>query len=287
MRQTRGLARRGSARGGSPVSYLSRAVSWHDESVECLVPSSGGGPAPVSGSGAALDLINVGCRVTDAPGVAPGVSLHVPGGQSVALICRPAAAANDLIDTVAGLRQPITGQLSVDRVLVHQLRGHELDRYRGHRGLVSVRFPVLGSLSVTDNVLVALQSRRVDSAARDRAARLLAFAGADQIAGDPVETLSADLRWRILIARALMVCPRLVLAEDPAQSLDAHSAMAILDLLVEAHALFGFTLLLSSGSVAAASRCQRLVRIADGAVVEDVLIGDDDGWTRGRVDRIG
>jgi putative ABC transport system ATP-binding protein len=286
MRQTRGLERRGSARGGT-VSYLSSAVSWHDESVECRVPSPGGGPAPVSGSGAVLDLINVVCRATDVPGVAPGVSLHVPGGQSVALLCRPAAAANDLIDTVAGLRQPSAGQVSVDRVLVHQLRGHELDRYRGDRGLVSMRFPVLGSLSVTDNVLVALQSRRVDSAARDRAAQLLAFAGADQNAADPVETLSADLHWRILVARALMPGPRLVFAEDPAQSLDAHSAMAILDLLVDAHALFGFTLLLSSGSVATASRCQRLIRIADGAVVEDVLISDDDGWTRGRVDRIG
>jgi predicted ABC-type transport system involved in lysophospholipase L1 biosynthesis ATPase subunit len=288
VRQTRGLARLGPAP-GQMVSYLGSAFSSHDESAVPRGPSAGGGPAPapVSGPGAVLDLTDVACGSADAPRDAPGVNLHVPGGQCVALICRPAAAASDLIDTVAGLRRPTAGQVSVDGVQVHKLRGHDMDRYRGDRGLVSMRFPLLGSLSVTDNVLVTLQSRRADSAARDRAARLLAFAGSAQSAGEPVETLTADLQWRILIARALMPSPRLVLAEDPAPSLDPDSAITILDLLLHAHAVFGFTLLLSSGSVATASRCQRLVRVAGGAVVEDVLIGGDDGWTRGRVDRIG
>jgi ABC-type methionine transport system ATPase subunit len=288
VRQTRGLARLAPAR-GQMVSYLGSAHSWHVESVAPRRPSAGGEPgrAPQSGSGAVLDLTDVACGSADVPRDAPGVSLHVPGGQSVALICRPAAAASDLIDTVAGLRRPSAGQVSVDGVQVYKLRGRELDRYRRDRGLVSMRFPLLESLSVTDNVLVTLQSRRADSAARDRAARLLAFAGAAPSAGEPVETLTADLRWRILIARALMPSPRLVLADDPAQSLAPDGAITILDLLLEAHALFGFTLVLSGGSVATASRCQRLVRVVDGAVVEDVLISDDDGWTRGRVDRIG
>jgi ABC-type methionine transport system ATPase subunit len=234
-----------------------------------------------------VDLADLICRAADVPRDAPGVSLHVPGSQSVALICRPAAAATDLIDTIAGLRRPSAGQVSVDGIQVHKLRGHELDRYRGDRGLVSTRFPLLDSLSVTDNVLVLLQSRRVDSAARDRAAEMLAFTGVAPTAAEPVETLSAELRWRILIARALMPNPRLVLAEDPAESLDPRSASTILDILLEAHGMFSFTLLLCSGNVAMASRCQRLVRIADAAVVEDVLIDGDDGWTRGRVDRIG
>jgi len=241
----------------------------------------------VTGSGAVLVLTRVICRAADVPRDAPGLSLHVPGGQSVALICKPAAAANDLTDAIAGLRRPATGQVSVDGIGVHKLRGHNLDRYRGERGLISVRFPLLDSMSVTDNMLVMLQSRRVDSAARNRAARLLAFTGATQAVAEPVETLSAELQWRILIARALMPSPRLILAEDPAPSLDSHSAIAIMDVLMEAHAKFGFTLLLSSGIVATASRCERLVRVVDGAVVEDVVIGGDDGWTRGRVDRIG
>ncbi len=64
-------------------------------------------------------------------------------------------------------------------------------------------------------------------------------------------------------------------------------ATAILDLLMDVHALFGFTLLLTVGRLATASRCQRLVRLVGGAGVEDELIGGDDPWTRDRVDRIG
>jgi putative ABC transport system ATP-binding protein len=271
------------------VSYRGSRFAWHSSFMVVGGPSGGDDPArgPAEASGAVLELTAVICRAADVRGGAAGVSLRVPGGQSVALICRPAAAASDLIDTIAGLRRPSAGQVSVDGIGVHHLRGHELDRYRRERGLVSMRFPLLGSLSVTDNVLVVLPSRRIDSASRERAARLLAFAGAAQSAPVPVEMLSEEQRWRIMVARALMPYPRLVLAEDPAQSLDSSGALAILDLLVEAHRTFGFTLLLGGGNIALAGRCQRLVTVAAGAVEEDMLVGGDDGWTRRRIDRIG
>jgi putative ABC transport system ATP-binding protein len=82
----------------------------------------------------------------------------------------------------------------------------------------------------------------------------------------------------------------LVLAEDPTPGLESRSATVILDLLIDVQAQFGFTLLLVAGSLAVASRCERLVRLADGGVsrvAEDELTRGDDAWTRGRIDRIG
>jgi putative ABC transport system ATP-binding protein len=271
------------------ASYLGSTYPWHDEFVTSgLQPADSEPPgAAAIVPGAALTLIDVVCRVSASARGAAGVSMQVPPGQSVALLGRPASAAIELVDTIAGLRRPVSGLVSVGGVEVQRLRGQNLDRYRSVRGLLSMRFPLLESLSVTDNVLIPLRSRRADAVARARAARLLAFAGAEQVTAEAVESLSAEQRWRILIARALMPSPQLVLAEDPTRNLDADSAAAILDLLMEAHALFGFTLLLTVGRVGLASRCQRLVSVADGAVIEDVLIGPDDGWTRGRVDRIG
>jgi len=215
------------------------------------------------------------------------VSLEVPPGQSIALLSAPARTASDLLDVVAGLRRPSSGQVFVDGIAVHQLHGLELDRYRSRRGLVSMRFPLLKSLSVRENVLAPRQARRADPSMSDRAAQLLALVGAGQAATDRVETLSDEQQWRILIARALMPAPRLVLAEHPAQGLDAESAITILDLLTEAHAMFGFTLMLTISRVATASCCERLVTLTDGALADDMLMRGDDGWTRGRVDRIG
>jgi putative ABC transport system ATP-binding protein len=252
------------------------------------VPSAGGDcpPSPAI-TGAALTLAGVVSRLNAARAAAKGVSLKVPPGQSVALLSRPALTATDLLDVAAGLRRPSSGQIYVDDIAVHQLHGVALDRFRSSRGLLSMRFPLLKSLSVTENVLAPLRAKRVDPMMADRAAQLLSFVGAAQAATGPVETLSEEQQWRVMLARALMRSPRLVLAEDPPRSLDAESASTILDLLMEAHTFLGFTLVLTIGRVATASCCQRLVTLMDGALVDDVLVRGDDGWTRGRIDRIG
>jgi predicted ABC-type transport system involved in lysophospholipase L1 biosynthesis ATPase subunit len=273
------------------LSYPGSQYPWHDSPVGRGAASAGGESrrrGEPGAAGAALTLTGVVCRASTPVRLAtPGISLQVPPGQAVALASQPAASAIDLLDVVAGLRRPRSGQVYVDQIAVHRLRGPDLDRYRAGRGLLAERYPLLPSLSVTDNVLAAQLSRHVDPAMRARAGHLLAITGAAQLAADPVGSLTREQQWRVLIARALLRSPRLVLAEDPAPSLDPRAATAVLDVLLDAHALFGFTLLLSVSRIATASRCERLVSIVDGAVAEDELTRADDTWTRGRIDRIG
>ena len=216
----------------------------------------------------------------------PGVSLAVPPGQSVALLSQPPAAATGLLDAIAGLSRPRAGLVRVDGVAVNRLGRAELDRYRARRGLVSPRFSLLPSLSVIDNVLAAPPVGRAGPPSADRARRLLELAGAARLTG-PVGRLSAEEQWRIMIARALVSSPRLLLAEDPAPGLDPAAADRVLDVLMDAHAMFGFTLVLTANRPATAVRCQRRVLVAGGRVVEDELTGGDDAWTRSRIDRIG
>lgn len=246
------------------------------------------GPGSPDAAGVALSLARVTWRggAADDTSVIPGVTLYVPPGQSVALYGEPPGDIIELLDVVAGRRAPLSGQVAAGEVAVDRLSGPALDRYRAGVGLISARFPPVPSLSVIDNVLAATAGDQVDVAAREQAARLLAITGAADFTG-PVGTVPAEQQWRILMARALLAAPRLVLAEDPTLGLDSRTAAAILDLLMDVHTQFGFTLLLAVGRLAAASYCQRLVRLADGIVIEDVLIGADDPWTRGRVDRIG
>jgi predicted ABC-type transport system involved in lysophospholipase L1 biosynthesis ATPase subunit len=237
----------------------------------------------------AITLGDVICPGGADAGVIPpatGVSLVVPPGQSLALLSKPFSGATCLFDVVAGLARPASGHVWVDGVAVDRLRGAELDRYHARRGLVSPRFPLLPSLSVTDNVLAARAAGRVDAATRERAAWLLELTGTAKLTG-PVRRLPGEEQWRLMIARALMPSPRLLLAEDPALSLDSRAATHVLDLLMDAHAMLGFTLLLTAGRPATAVRCQRLVSLVNAVVVEDEVTRGDDPWTRGRVDRIG
>jgi predicted ABC-type transport system involved in lysophospholipase L1 biosynthesis ATPase subunit len=171
-----------------------------------------------------------------------------------------------------------------------------MDRYRASRGLMSTRFPLLPSRSVLDNVLAALPSGRAHPRARGRALELLQLTGVTDLPGPaqetPAKALTAEQQWRVLVARALLPAPRLVLADDPAAGgqapgLEGRAATAIWDLLTDMHVLFGFTLLVAASRTATAIRCQRIVTLSGWAVTDDELIGGDDPWTRGRVDRIG
>jgi len=229
-----------------------------------------------------------------------GIGLTVPPGQSVALLSRPREVSVELLDVVAGLPprslHPSPESVLVDGVAVDRLRGPALDRYRASRGLLSTRFPLLPSRSVLENVLAALPSGRVDARVRGRALDLLQVTGATDLPASPQETpvraLTAEQQWRVLIARALLPAPRLVLAEDPAAGgqapgLDGRAATAVWDLLTDMHALFGFTLLVAASRTATAIRCQRIVTLSGWTVTGDELAGGDDPWTRGRVDRIG
>ena len=137
---------------------------------------------------------------------------------------------------------------------------------------------------MTDNVLATPAGRAGPPS--DWVAWLLEFTGAARL-GDPVRLLSAEEQWRVMIARALTPFPRLVLAEDPASVLDSRATERVLDILMDAHATFGFTLVLTVGRLATAVRCQRRVVVAGGIVVEDEMTSGDDAWTRSRVDRIG
>jgi putative ABC transport system ATP-binding protein len=253
--------------------------------------AAGAGQRP----GVAIELSNVVYRASAAgagDSGAAGISLQVPPGQSLALRGKPPGSATALLDMIAGLRLPRAGEIRVDGVAVHRLGGREASRYRAGRGLVSPRFPLLASLPVMDNVLAAPPVDRSRPSGRpggpdaERAAALLEFAGVTRLTV-PVEQLTAQERWRVMIARALVPSPRLLLAEDPATEVEPRAVDRVLDVLMDAHATFGFTLVLAAERPAAAVRCERRVSLADGVVAEDEITGDDGGWTRGRVDRIG
>jgi putative ABC transport system ATP-binding protein len=256
-------------------------------------PARGQPPLPSDGriAGAAIEMRDVVCRSgvaeADRAPSGAGVSLLVPAGQSLALLSQPRGMATDLFDVIAGLTRPHAGLVRVGGVAVSRLGGAELDRYRASRGLVSPRFPLLGSLSATDNVLAAPPAGRDRASAptAERARHVLELTGAARLTG-PVRQLSAEEQWRIMIARALVSAPRLLLAEDPSVGLDQRAADRILDVLMDAHASHGFTLVLAADRPTTAARCQRRVVVAHGTVAEDDITGDD-AWTRSRIDRIG
>ena len=160
-------------------------------------------------------------------------SLVVGAGQAVSITGRSGSGKSTLLHLAAGIDAPTSGQV----VLLGRDLGSMGDRERtlARRdlvGLVFQFFHLLPHLSVRDNVLLpALIGGRVDRD-EDRAAALLERVGLGGRSGQPVQQLSGGEMQRVAICRALLLRPRLLLADEPTGNLDEASGRAVMDLLL-------------------------------------------------------
>lgn len=140
-----------------------------------------------------------------------------------------------LANMLAGILTPTAGHVRLDGTDLYSLRDEELSRLRNERiGLVPQGHTALRALTVLDNVLLPSILYTKDEAPADRARELLASVGLGDLAdAAPTELSGGELR-RMAIARALLMDPAIVLADEPTAGLDSTNATAVLTLLRDA-----------------------------------------------------
>ncbi|MEU7751559.1 ABC transporter ATP-binding protein [Micromonospora sp. NPDC049101] len=216
------------------------------------------------------------------------VSLEIRAGSVVALTGPSGSGKSTLLHLIGAIEQADSGTVTVDDVEITALRRAALARYRQRVGFVFQRYHLLPALTVLDNVIAPVLPRRgrADHAARAR--ELLDAVGlAGRERAVPAQ-LSGGQQQRVAIARALMGAPGLLLADEPTGNLDSTTGGQILDLLLDLRDRHGMTILLATHEQAIAARCDRLVRLADGRVVEDLDLtdGEDPADTYERAARL-
>ena len=140
-----------------------------------------------------------------------------------------------LANMLAGILTPTAGRVRLDGTDLYSLRDEELSRLRNERiGLIPQGHTALRALTVLDNVLLPSILYAKAEAPADRARELLAAVGLDDLAdAAPTELSGGELR-RMAIARALLMDPAIVLADEPTAGLDSANATAVLTLLRDA-----------------------------------------------------
>ena len=156
-------------------------------------------------------------------------------GQLTVISGHSGSGKSTLLTMLAGILTPTAGHVHVDGTDLYALRDEERSRLRNARiGLVPQGNTALRALTVLDNVLLpsVLYSRDEVPAARGR--ELLTTVGlADLAEAKPTELSGGELR-RMAIARALLMEPSIVLADEPTAGLDSANATAVLTLLRDA-----------------------------------------------------
>ena len=174
-----------------------------------------------------------------------------------------------LANMLAGILTPTAGHVRLDGTDLYSLRDEELSRLRNERiGLVPQGHTALRALTVLDNVLLPSILYSRDEAPAERARELLAAVGLDDLAdAAPTELSGGELR-RMAIARALLMDPAIVIADEPTAGLDSANATAVLTLLRDA-ADRGAAVLVVSHEAEARSFADRCYTMEDGHLSEN------------------
>ncbi|MBI2894734.1 MAG: ABC transporter ATP-binding protein [Deltaproteobacteria bacterium] len=201
------------------------------------------------------------------------VSLRVPRGQLLAVTGPSGSGKSTLLNVIGALDRPSSGMVRVDGRELQRMSEDEQTTLRRDRiGFVFQFFNLLPTMSSIENVMLpALLAGKRPGEVRARASSLLERVGLAHRRDARPDTLSGGEMQRVAVARALIMDPPLLLADEPTGNLDAASSSEVLRLLREATDKGARTVLVVTHDPRVAALADRLVRLQDGAVEEDRL----------------
>lgn len=220
----------------------------------------------------ALRAIKLGKQVTSPAGnltILDSVSFDIEAGRSVAIVGPSGAGKSTLLALLAGLDLPTTGEVHVDGIALGTLSEDGRASLRAQRvGFVFQSFHLVPSLTALENVMLPLElNGRRD--AREQALKILGDVGLADRVGHYPNQLSGGEQQRVAIARAFAPRPAVLFADEPTGNLDSATGQTIIELLFALNAEIATTLVLVTHDQALAGRCDRLLTLRAGALVQD------------------
>jgi putative ABC transport system ATP-binding protein len=199
-----------------------------------------------------------------------GVSLRIERGDLVAVMGSSGSGKSTLMNILGCLDAPTAGRYRLDGIDVRAFDDDELADIRNRKlGFVFQSFNLVPRTRALAQVELPLAYAGLPRADRRRRA----LAALEQVGmGDRIEHLPSELsggqQQRVAIARAIVTNPPLILADEPTGNLDSHASHEVLALFARLNAE-GRTIVLITHEPDVAARAKRVVRLADGRVVED------------------
>ena len=199
-----------------------------------------------------------------------GVSLDIDRGEFVAIVGQSGSGKSTMMNVLGCLDIPTRGDYFLDGTDVRELTDKELSHIRNRQiGFIFQQYNLIQSLSVLENVELPLiyQGIRADDR-YDMAMEALERVGlANRVKHKPTE-MSGGQQQRVAIARAIATRPPIIMADEPTGALDSHTGLEVLGFLQQLNKE-GTTVILITHDNGIAATARRVVRLADGKIVDD------------------
>ena len=200
--------------------------------------------------------------------VLKGVNLRVKQGEIVAIVGKSGAGKTTLLQLIGTLDRPTNGQVLIDGTDVFTLNDTQLAAFRNkHIGFIFQFHQLLPEFTALENVCIpAMIAREKVADYQPRAKQLLTDLGlADRMEHKPNE-LSGGEKQRVAAARALMMKPSIILADEPTGSLDEKNKRELSELLLHLREQYGQTILLVTHDKDLATMADRVIELKDGVI---------------------
>lgn len=200
--------------------------------------------------------------------VLKGVNLSIAKGEIVAIIGKSGAGKTTLLQLIGTLDRPTNGQVLIDGTDVFELNDTQLAAFRNKNiGFIFQFHQLLPEFTAFENVCIpAMIAREKVADYQSRAKMLLTDLGlADRMEHKPNQ-LSGGEKQRVAAARALMMKPSIILADEPTGSLDEKNKTELSQLLLQLRDKYNQTILLVTHDKELAQICDRIIEIKDGVI---------------------
>ena len=209
------------------------------------------------------------------------INFTIQQGQSVGIVGPSGSGKSSLMSVMTGLEQATTGDVIIDGL---SYTGADEDTLARHRlknvGIVMQAFHLIPTMTALENVAVPLELAGVNDAF-DLAAKELELVGlAHRMEHYPTQ-LSGGEQQRVALARALVPQPALLYGDEPTGNLDGQTGRGVIDLIFKLARERNSTLILVTHDPALADRCDRVISMGDGHIIDDTgdtssVTGDTD-----------
>ena len=195
------------------------------------------------------------------------INLEVLKGETIGLIGPSGSGKSSLLMLMGGLEQASSGTVNIlGRDLTRQSEDTLARFRRSHMGIVFQSFHLIPTMTALENVATPLELAGINDAMERAEAELVEVGLTGRTKHYPAQ-LSGGEQQRVALARAAVLRPEVLLADEPTGNLDGKNGAAIMDMLFALREKYGSTLILVTHDPVLAKRCDRMISLSDGRIV--------------------